>query len=154
MRTVLFIALVLAACGKASSKQPPGACVAGWRATRTEWIGPIHNEVTIECSEGKPTLTYVVNEPRGSTTPISHDLSRETWDTLWKHLDMAGWRELAAPCPDTGAALEDQDITQLDLWITDGKATKKLACEASKLTSQHEAIIEAFDEAFGAAVGI
>src|SRR5687767_10377124 len=95
VRTLLFITLTVAACGKDSTpaptpstaavpspKGPPegdvaaapstpasttraGACRDGWSASVTEWYGMGSSTITVECKAGKATATVEDMEPRG-----------------------------------------------------------------------------------------
>jgi hypothetical protein len=111
-----------------------------------------YSQMTVECKAGVVTATLVEKEPRGEPTTTSLQLSDDTWATLWQQLDAAGWRKLVTPCPETPTDLENE-ITELDIAISDGKTTKDLKCDMQFVTAQHQAIRQAFEAAAALADG-
>jgi hypothetical protein len=170
MRSLLVLAFILsAACSKGSSSKPSpaakpaesptnadGSCRDSWRAQLKEWMGPGSATMTAECKHGKPTLTLDGQDAHddADSEPLpaqTFALTADEWSSLWKQLEAAHWRDLAATCsgkadPDVG-----EGLTDVDLDITDGSTTKKVKCTATSLTAQHADIMDAIEKMSDAA---
>jgi hypothetical protein len=157
MRTGLFIVLVFAACSSSSAKAPAPDPICGdgrKSATLTEWVPAERSVISFElaCPEGAPTM-----RTQTGVTPLTYTLSEESWRGLWKELDAARWRDVATACSpadsevSTKFPLRELGVSKVELVITDGKTTSKLACDVTKLGSQHVAMVDAITDAISGA---
>ena len=82
-----------------------------------------------------------------------HRIAPEAWETFWRRVNLAKWRELSADCSGTYSAanaahreLVEGGVERLGIVISDGSTMRSFDCEVETMTSQQVAINVAMDE--------
>lgn len=119
----------------------------GWRASKTEHLGMGSSSVAVECAGEKFTVTMETVEARGDAETTTGTITRPVWNQLWQRLDAAGWTKLPASCTPVDPPPDSASMTELELSISDGTATKQITCKGVDVGAAHAQIIEALDAA-------
>ena len=133
------------------SEPDGGACIDTWRAHVNGWLGAGGDRFTLECKDGKATLTSSTQsahvEEGDEIEPAStYALTRDEWNALWKEIEATRWRDFKADCSDAAGQEVDNDYMDADLEISDGTTTKKVSC-GFKMSARYKQIIDVLEHA-------
>lgn len=141
----VVLALALVACRGDAPKQHPamsdGRCLDGWAATKNTWHGTVRRTISFKCNGGVPQIFVAERGRHGlDSTPTLREVSSQTWERIWNHLEKAKWRAIAA------RGIEKPDV---EIEITDGTVTKKLGwTESTRITDQELDLAIALEVSF------
>ena len=147
MRTLLWLPFVLSVIGCSKNNPLRADCADGASASQVSIVSGRSSVLTATCEDGKPTLIVRVEPRYERTYPIRAAL----WDSFWTRLERANWRAISSQCTSSKEAREyrevvGDDVSEVGVEITDGKAQAGFDCEVDALASAHVEIALAFEE--------